>query len=1120
MDFNSSLLQEALLKIQNQRDQPQVINSTIKNLLHSNNLAIRPIPEGGSNLMRAVSDCLYFTTNKYQEIQALCFKYFQKLFQQKKLTRTLEKFYHNFQLLSDYCNNPELSIFDDVNLEVVSMIYKVKVIVFSVGDDSYLNSKQFNSKNHTKIIQLLWDDGIYTPVYDEQFLDHAKMAQNFIYEVLGKVIDAELVNPDHDFVHLEFQHQQDKENKRESRKSPYKFPAPTEGLSIKRSFSQQNLKELDQSKEKSNNKEFSAQVGYHNLKTANERIMTQSNKQQKHFTFNLNECNDDYEQPPAEDSKRQFFTEFLDPWTNLLLHQNEESQECAPISPVGYKQFMYIQMQQQQQMNAYNYSQYQVPQIPPIYHHYPNAAPSPLPNAYTTQPPAAFNYFASPYPHYEDFAQPPPQMQADYQHVSEAWYTNSQQQQMHHYPYQMIYQEQNQIRYIPQQQQQQGQQQQATNAQPPFAPINTNPIEPYKNRIVIPQPIEQQPQQQQTIIGNIYYHPPSQGINQGIPPSNISNISQQPYISTPPPTSLPPAIIHQTQPGSIDNVTVLVPPDRVVNNINQNIIGRKQPIQQNYSQQSDAQFSNFNTNINDVHNITSLLDSDNIYQPQQQIPNDNQQVFLRQSSQPQQQQNINFNMPYRQQNDSSQLSTQGSSDEAQKQKQFSQKNYGLNSNGNNNQNQNNKQTYNQQQSANVQNNPSNNYQQNNFKMSNQSKTSNDKIQKEAKNNNTYNNNKMNPHSLNISNSNNNNNQSFNTSYNNNPNNYNNSNINNINNSGSNNNNSNSIGSSKNLQKQKIPNSNSIDSSNNIDDQKDPQKMKEPKKPEVLEQTEEKKKGRLKFFDTSNNFGFFNMDEDQSDVFVHLDDLQVTTVPKDLLKHSSLMNLRFKFHFIKYIGKHKQSRKAVDIEYIPEESEETILPQFANAANSQNQETNSQSSKNTSSNTLNSFSSLSPDKKVRKIPNNQSNKPFQTQQSYQNNNNSNTNQIENVNQYQQSNFKGQPHVNNNNNNSNQNNYNSNTPYNHNNNNNNNYNINNNSNNNNNFNGNQYQKRNSYNQNNNINNSNPNSNYNFNNNNNPNINNFNNNNFINNNSYKHNSQKTYPQNNGISQRPQQF
>lgn len=67
-----------------------------------------------------------------------------------------------------------------------------------------------------------------------------------------------------------------------------------------------------------------------------------------------------------------------------------------------------------------------------------------------------------------------------------------------------------------------------------------------------------------------------------------------------------------------------------------------------------------------------------------------------------------------------------------------------------------------------------------------------------------------------------------------------------------------------------------------------------------------------------------MDEDSSDVFVHLDDLATTTVPKDLLKHSSLMNLRFKFHFIKYIGKHKQSRKAVDIEYIPEESDETIV----------------------------------------------------------------------------------------------------------------------------------------------------------------------------------------------------
>lgn len=85
-----------------------------------------------------------------------------------------------------------------------------------------------------------------------------------------------------------------------------------------------------------------------------------------------------------------------------------------------------------------------------------------------------------------------------------------------------------------------------------------------------------------------------------------------------------------------------------------------------------------------------------------------------------------------------------------------------------------------------------------------------------------------------------------------------------------------------------------------------------------------------------------------------------------------MNLRFKFHFIKYIGRHKKSRKAVDIEYLPEESDETLNPPLTNTPNSSNLNSTNISATNSSKRTGDasrnrentSFSSLSPDKEAK------------------------------------------------------------------------------------------------------------------------------------------------------------
>ena len=74
-------------------------------------------------------------------------------------------------------------------------------------------------------------------------------------------------------------------------------------------------------------------------------------------------------------------------------------------------------------------------------------------------------------------------------------------------------------------------------------------------------------------------------------------------------------------------------------------------------------------------------------------------------------------------------------------------------------------------------------------------------------------------------------------------------------------------------------------------------------------------GRLKFFDDAKNYGFIIMDADESDIFVHYDDLQKAGISKDAIKsfkNEMYMQIRFTFKVMEYFGKYKKSRKAVEL----------------------------------------------------------------------------------------------------------------------------------------------------------------------------------------------------------------
>lgn len=88
------------------------------------------------------------------------------------------------------------------------------------------------------------------------------------------------------------------------------------------------------------------------------------------------------------------------------------------------------------------------------------------------------------------------------------------------------------------------------------------------------------------------------------------------------------------------------------------------------------------------------------------------------------------------------------------------------------------------------------------------------------------------------------------------------------------------------------------------------------KREILDHSDRRYTGVLKFYNENKGFGFVGCEQDSTEIFLHGDDLLKANIDiKNLKKRSVGGLMRFSFSILEYMGKYNRSRKIVDLKLI-------------------------------------------------------------------------------------------------------------------------------------------------------------------------------------------------------------
>ncbi|EAS02977.1 cold-shock DNA-binding domain protein (macronuclear) [Tetrahymena thermophila SB210] len=166
-------------------------NSKIEQVLIDNNFEICKTPEGQNNLMKSVSLALFNTIDHYEKIQQYCKKYIKHLIEQKLLSKKLEGFIQNERWVADYFTNPTLKCFERLNLELLSLIFKTKITIFTISQEhQFLKSTIYNNGFDHGIINLYQPDQKHYDVFRHKNSPILPMLdQALISDILGDLKD-------------------------------------------------------------------------------------------------------------------------------------------------------------------------------------------------------------------------------------------------------------------------------------------------------------------------------------------------------------------------------------------------------------------------------------------------------------------------------------------------------------------------------------------------------------------------------------------------------------------------------------------------------------------------------------------------------------------------------------------------------------------------------------------------------------------------------------------------------------------------------------------------------------------------------------------------------------------
>jgi len=157
-------------------------------IIRENGMWFKTASQGSNSLMRATSNCLYFTDVYHEEIQRRVIEFFLE---------NLGKIKFNFLFCKDvnwvrlFVQHPALPEFEQANLELISCFFRIRLKLYYINN-GVLCSDIYYTKTKPIIRVLKLIDNNYAALFSEKFHEHAIFAQNIALSIIDCALDRRL----------------------------------------------------------------------------------------------------------------------------------------------------------------------------------------------------------------------------------------------------------------------------------------------------------------------------------------------------------------------------------------------------------------------------------------------------------------------------------------------------------------------------------------------------------------------------------------------------------------------------------------------------------------------------------------------------------------------------------------------------------------------------------------------------------------------------------------------------------------------------------------------------------------------------------------------------------------